>query len=76
MKALPTTSAFLGHLVDEEGACPDPAKIRAVAKWPEPNTIKEMQSFHGFVNFYRDYIANAAETAAPLCESTASENYA
>lgn len=31
----------------------DPTKVEGVTKWPEPQKVKEVQLFLGFVNFYR-----------------------
>jgi hypothetical protein len=33
----------------------DPIKIAGVADWPMPSNKKEVQSFIGFVNFYRRF---------------------
>jgi hypothetical protein len=27
-------------------------KVRAITEWPKPTTVKEVQSFLGFANFY------------------------
>ncbi|KAL0146490.1 hypothetical protein M9458_058121, partial [Cirrhinus mrigala] len=34
--------------------------------WPTPNTVKELQRFLGFSNFYRRFIQNYSMIAAPL----------
>lgn len=34
----------------------DPKKIDAVRSWPRPTTVKELQRFLGFANFYRRFI--------------------
>jgi hypothetical protein len=34
----------------------DPVKIAGVADWPMPSNKKEVQSFVGFINFYRHFI--------------------
>ena len=41
-------------------------KIKAVVDWPEPQTVKELQRFLGFANFYRRFIRNFISVAAPL----------
>lgn len=33
---------ILGHVVSKEGISPDPAKLRAVAEYPKPTTLKEL----------------------------------
>ncbi len=44
----------------------DPKKIDAVRSWPRPTTVKELQRFLGFANFYRRFIAHYSQVAAPL----------
>src|SRR5258707_837487 len=44
----------------------DPIKVQGVTDWPQPTKVKDVQSFIGFVNFYRRFIQNFSETAHPL----------
>ncbi|KAK3548932.1 hypothetical protein QTP70_021678 [Hemibagrus guttatus] len=44
----------------------DLIKVRAVTEWPNPTTIKELQQFLGFANFYRCFIRNYSSVAGPL----------
>ncbi len=44
----------------------DNSKIQAVTEWPQPSTIKELQRFLGFANFYRHFIRNYSMIASPL----------
>ena len=48
----------------------DPAKIKGVADWPPPKTVKDVQAFLGFTGFYRYFIPNYSKTARPLIELT------
>ena len=34
----------------------DPAKVQVIQNWPEPRKVKDIQSFLGFANFYRQFI--------------------
>ena len=65
---------YLGHLISAAEVASDPAKLQVLADWPKLTTVREMQSFLGFVNFYCDYIANAKELTSPLYDLTASKN--
>jgi hypothetical protein len=44
---------FLGYIISREGLKMDSKKIEAIISWPKPTTVKEVQSFLGFANFYR-----------------------
>ncbi|KAL2695017.1 hypothetical protein AAEP93_007409 [Penicillium crustosum] len=47
---------FLGFIVSTDGIAVDPEKIRVVQSWTVPTTVKGVQSFLGFCNFYRRFI--------------------
>ncbi|KAF8751812.1 hypothetical protein RHS01_08505 [Rhizoctonia solani] len=44
----------------------DKLKIQAVQEWPTPTKVKEVQSFLGFANFLRRFVANFSHMARPL----------
>lgn len=56
---------FLGHVISEEGIVTDLEKIKTVTEWPEPTTVKEVQSFLGLAG-YRNFVKNYANITAPL----------
>ncbi|KAL0173996.1 hypothetical protein M9458_029964, partial [Cirrhinus mrigala] len=58
--------AFLGYVISPEGVAMDDSKVNAVRDWPRPKTLKELQRFLGFSNFYRRFIRNFSTVAAPL----------
>ena len=47
-----TEVTFLGRAVGHKGISVDPDKIKAVQQWPSPRSIKELQSFLGFVKYH------------------------
>ena len=54
-------------MVIEEGKITmDSVKVKGLQDWPTPTTVKEVQSFLGFGNFYRKFINKFSELAAPL----------
>ncbi|KAI2646333.1 Transposon Tf2-9 polyprotein [Labeo rohita] len=59
-------TSFLGYLVSRQGVKMDPTKVQAVTDWPQPTTVKELQRFLGFANFYRRFICNYSAIAYPL----------
>ncbi|KAL0192360.1 hypothetical protein M9458_010656 [Cirrhinus mrigala] len=60
------TISFLGYIISAEGVAMDEKKVRAVLKWPRPSTLRELQRFLGFANFYRRFIRHFSSVAAPL----------
>jgi hypothetical protein len=61
---------FLGHVVSKEGTKPDPGKIDAVLRFPEPKTVTNVKSFLGLTGYYRKYIRGYSRMASPLFELT------
>ncbi|KAK3543293.1 hypothetical protein QTP70_014045 [Hemibagrus guttatus] len=57
---------FLGYNISSSGIQMDKGKITAVRDWPAPATVKELQRFLGFANFYRRFISNYSSIADPL----------
>jgi len=66
--------AFLGHVVSRHGVETDPAKLEAVANWEKPKTKKQLQSFIGFCNYYRDFIPMFSEIGKPLFQLASQGN--
>ncbi len=44
----------------------DEGKVTAIRDWPIPTSVKELQCFLGFANFYRRFIQNYSSIASPL----------
>jgi hypothetical protein len=61
---------YLGLIISHGRIEMDPVKIEGVSRWPEPTTVKEVQSFIGFCNFYRRFIQDFADIAKPLHDLT------
>ncbi|KAK3554513.1 hypothetical protein QTP70_024418 [Hemibagrus guttatus] len=57
---------FLGYVISPEGIQTDCAKVEAIKSWPQPGTMKDLQRFLGFVNFYRRFISGYSDLNAPL----------
>ena len=49
-----------------QGICMEDERIRAVEQWPEPKSVRDIQVFLGFANFYRRFIQGFSHIAAPL----------
>jgi RNase H-like domain found in reverse transcriptase/Reverse transcriptase (RNA-dependent DNA polymerase) len=59
---------YLGYLVSSEGISVEPARVETIISWPEPQNIRDIQSFLGFANFYRRFIRNFAKITVPLTD--------
>jgi len=46
----------------------DPVKVAGVTEWPTPSNRKEVQSFLGFINFYRRFIQGFSHLAHPILD--------
>ena len=44
----------------------DQSKVQAIQDWPEPQKVKDIQSFLGFANFYRRFISDYSDIVVPL----------
>jgi transposase InsO family protein len=65
---------YLGHIVDGDGLQPNPRLVQAVKDFPQPKTLKELQSFLGLANYYRKFISNFSRIALPLTDGTQRSN--
>ncbi|KAK3548509.1 hypothetical protein QTP70_013358 [Hemibagrus guttatus] len=57
---------FLGYKIDSSGIPMDEGKVTAIRNWPTPTTVKDLQRFLSFANFYRWFIQNYSSIANPL----------
>src|SRR6266536_431634 len=65
-----TRTKYLGFIISIDGIEVDPDKITIVRDWKAPTTIKGVQSFLGFCNFYRRFIRNYGIIARPIVNLT------
>ena len=63
------TVEYLGHKVSARGVEPLPAKVAAIRDFPQPKTVKQLQSYLGMVNFYRRFVKDAAGILKPLTDA-------
>ena len=60
---------FLGHHITAEGESPIHKHVQAVQDFPAPQNKKQLQTFLGMVNFYRQFIPAAANILLPLTDA-------
>jgi hypothetical protein len=61
-----TMMEYLGLIIQEGKLSMDPVKLSGIRDWPTPNTVKQVQGFLGFANFYRWFIKKFSELVLPL----------
>jgi len=61
---------FLGHVLTEAGVDVQPEKVSAVQNWPTPRNLTELRSFVGLCSYYRRFVSEFPNVAAPLHELT------
>jgi len=64
MKEIP----ILGVIIGKEQVKIKQEKIKVVKEWKMPMKVKDIESFLGFVNFYRRFIQNFSHMTKPLNE--------
>lgn len=57
---------YLGHLVSQSGIAVDPAKIAAIRGFPRPANVRQLRSFIGLANYYRNFVEGYARLCRPL----------
>ena len=57
---------FLGLIIGQGKVEMDNKKLKAIEKWKPPTSVKGVQSFTGFANFYRKFILGFSDIVAPL----------
>eukprot|EP01132_Coremiostelium_polycephalum_P010426 gene10426-12804_t len=62
---------FLGHILYVVGSNtikPMHSKVESIKNWKQPSSLKEVRSFIGLVNYYREIIPNLSVEMIPLFE--------
>jgi len=61
---------YLGYIVTPDGLSIDNSRVATIQEWPEPESVREIRIFVGFVNYYRRFVHNFSRIVAPLNEMT------
>ena len=69
-----TCTKYLGFIISTDSVEVDLEKVEAIRNWKYPTTVKGVQSFLGFCNFYRRFIRNYGHITAPLTQLTCKDH--
>ena len=58
--------SFLGYCISTSGVEMESDRISAVRNWLTPTTVKEVQRFLGFANYYRRFIWGFGQVVVPI----------
>lgn len=61
-----TRTKYLGLMITPDGIEMDPEKVKAIVSWRAPTSVRDLQRFLGFSNFYRRFIRGFSTIARPL----------
>ena len=61
------STKYLGFVIEAGvGVRMDPEKVKAILSWEAPRSVKGVQSFIGFANFYRKFIQGFSDVVRPM----------
>ena len=66
----PMSSGFFGYVVSSNGISMDRAKVQTILDLQTPLSVRDVQCFLGFANFYRKLIKDYSKIVLPLIELT------
>jgi hypothetical protein len=64
---------LLGHIVSADGFRPVQSKCEAIQKWPVPTSKRKLREFLGTASYYRKFIQEFSQIAAPLSKLTSAK---
>ena len=65
-----TSLKFLGHIIDANGTRAETAKVRAIVHCPRPQSLNQLRSFLGMVNYFGKFVPIISTVTGPLYDLT------
>ena len=60
---------FLGFIVAVDGVTMSERKVQSIKDWKHPRSVKEVQIFIGFANFYRQFVKDFSKICKPITKT-------
>ena len=60
---------FLRYMVAVDGVTMSERKVKSIKDWKHPRSVKQVQIFIGFPNFYRRFIKDFSKICKPITET-------
>lgn len=70
-----TSIHYLGSIVDTQGMCLDPSRVKDLAQWKTPSNAHDLKSFMGGINFYWKFVSHLPQLAHPLHQLSHQTNF-
>ena len=61
-----TRVEYLGHYIQKEWVSTDPNKLKVVAEWPVPNSVKKLRGFLCLAGYYWRFVKDFGIIICPL----------
>ena len=60
---------FLGYIVGKDGVTMSEKNVENILNWKAPRSVKDVQIFIRFANFYRRFIENFSKKCKPITDT-------
>jgi hypothetical protein len=60
--------SYMGYVISNQGVSTYPSKMKTVADWPTPQSVKDLRSFLSLARYYRKFVKHFAIIARPLTD--------
>ena len=57
---------YVDQVLSSDGFKPDRYKVKAIVKYPQPQTKEDLRRFLGLVNYLADFVSNLSAGSEPL----------